>query len=96
MGAKFSKRNNSVSAPMTSAVNGDIFSDELASRLKSALLQELCKRPSVGLTEVRRDGKDNAAIEKVIRKEFDRCAGKMDETQFVYHMSTYATACWVS
>ena len=97
MGAKLSKRNGSISAPaVTTAVTSDIYSDDLAFRLKAAFHQELCKRPSVGLTEVRRDGKDNVAIETVITKEFNRCVETMDQMEFVYHMRTYATACWVS
>ena len=64
--------------------------------MKTAFLHELCARPSAGLTEVRRDGKDNAAIAKVITKEFDRCAEIMDQMELVYHMRTYAVACWVS
>ena len=97
MGAKLSRRNGSVSAPaVTSVGTGDIYSDDLSSRLKAAFLKELISRPSRGLTEVRRDGKDNAAIAKVITKEFDRCAETMDQMEFVYHMRTYATACWVS
>ena len=91
-----SKRNGSISVPASTSVEGScVYSDDLTSRLKAAFLQELCKRPCAGLTEVRRDGKDNAAIAKVIRKEFDRCSETMDQMEFVYHMKTYATASWV-
>ena len=96
MGAKMSKRSGSVSVPASTNVEGScVYSDDLTSRLKGAFLQELCKRPCAGLTEVRRDGKDNAAIAKVIKKEFDRCSETMDQMEFVYHMKTYATASWV-
>ena len=96
MGAKMSKRNGSVSVPPSTSVEGScVYSDDLTSRLKAAFLQELCMRPCAGLTEVRRDGKDNAAIAKVIKKEFDRCSETMDQMEFVYHMKTYATASWV-
>ena len=91
-----SKRNGSVSVPPSTSVEGScVYSDDLTSRLKAAFLQELCMRPCAGLTEVRRDGKDNAAIAKVIKKEFDRCSETMDQMEFVYHMKTYATASWV-
>ena len=59
------------------------------------ILEELCTRPS-GLTEVRRDGKDNAAMTSVIKKEFERCIGQMGEDDFTTHMRTYSAACWVS
>ena len=97
MGAKFSRRNGSVSASaVTTSGTSDIYSDDLACRLKAAFLHELRTRPAKGLTEVRRDGKDTAAIQKVITKEFDRCVETMDQIEFVDHMRTYATACWVS
>ena len=96
MGAKLSKRSGAVSVPLNNATGiTSVYSDDLNSRLKGAFLQELCQRPSVGLTEVRRDGKDNAAIGKVIKEEFNRCSEIMDQMEFVYHMRTYATACWV-
>ena len=91
-----SKRNGSLSVPASTNVEGScVYSDDLTSRLKAAFLQELCTRPKKGLTEVRRDGKDDAAIAKVIKKEFDRCSETMDQMEFVYHMKTYATASWV-
>ena len=96
MGAKLSKRSGSASTPVGNSVGtSSVYSDDLTSRLKVAFLHELCKRPSEGLTEVRRDGKDNAAIAKVITEEYNRCSEVMDQTEFVYHMRTYATACWV-
>jgi hypothetical protein len=71
--------------------NGD-----LQERLKQVFLEELCRRPNTELTEVRRDGKDNDAMASLIKKEFDRCVGQMEEANFVYHMRTYSSACWVS
>jgi len=97
MGGKLSKRNSSSLVPATNTTGvTNIYSDDLNSRLKGAFLQELCKRPSCGLTEVRRDGKDNAAIAKVITEEANRCSESMDQMEFVYHMRTYATACWAT
>ena len=96
MGENISKRMNSTLVPSTNASEiTNVYSENLNSRLKFVFLQELCKRPSEGLTEVRRDGKDDAAIEKVITEEANRCSDSMDQMEFVYHMRTYATACWV-
>ena len=96
MGGKLSKRNSSSLVPATNATGvTNVYAEDLNSRLRDAFLQELCKRPSKGLTEVRRDGKDDAAIAKVITEEANRCSESMDQMEFVYHMRTYATACWV-
>ena len=38
---------------------------------QETFLAELLRRP-VGTTEVRRDGKDDAAVARVIREEFNR------------------------
>ena len=97
MGGKLSKRNSSSLVPATNTTGvANVYSDDLNARLKTAFIQELCKRPeNVGLTEVRRDGKDNDAIAKVITEEANRCSESMDQMEFVYHMRTYATACWV-
>ena len=59
------------------------------------MLDKICKRPS-GLTEVRRDGKDNEAIGRVIQQEFRRCeeSGKSGE-ELCKHMQSFASACWV-
>jgi len=73
---------------------GDVFSEDLNSRLKKAFLVTLCKRPTVGLTEVRRDGKDNMAVAKVIRKEYIDRMEVMEQPDFIRHMHTYASACW--
>ena len=45
------------------------------------LLEKICERPS-GLTEVRRDGKDNAAVIRVIQEEFKRCEEKKEQQFF--------------
>ena len=97
--------------PISSSSKGDIYSEEITQRLNDAFLHELCQRPSVGLTEVRRDGKDDAAVATVIRKEFERSAkvmmgrsgGRttllqpyMAQNDHVNHMRTFAAACWVS
>ena len=96
MGETLSKRMSSSLVPTTIAPEiTNVYAENLNSRLKSAFLQELCKRPSEGLTEVRRDGKDDAAIAKVITDEANRCSESMDQIEFFYHMRTYTTACWV-
>jgi hypothetical protein len=45
--------------------------------------------------QVRRDGKDNVAVAKVIRKEFLHRMDIMEQSEFISHMHTYASACWV-
>ena len=74
----------------------DKMSEDFDLRLKMSALNELCKRPSVGLTEVRRDGKDNAAISKVITNEFNRCYPVLSELECTKHMETFSRGCWVS
>ena len=63
------------------------------------VLEKICERPS-GLTEVRRDGKDNAAVIRVIKEEFKRCQEKkemkMTDLELTSHMRYFASACWVS
>ena len=83
--------------------DSDVIAEDLQKRLENKLLRErkllkeLCKRPAVGLTEVRRDGKDTEAVANVIAKEFKRCVdGGMSQQEFVNHMHNYAHACWVS
>ena len=44
---------------------------------------------------MRRDGKDNMAVAKVIRKEFLHRMDIMEQTEFISHMHTYASSCWV-
>ena len=60
------------------------------------MLSKICERPS-GLTQVRRDGKDNNAVSAVIQQEFKRCEenGKSGE-ELCKHMQSFASACWVS
>ena len=59
-------------------------------------LETVCERPS-GLTEVRRDGKDNAAVIRVIKEEYRRCKEKkeMSDLQLTEHMHNFAAGCWV-
>jgi len=73
---------------------GDVFSEDINTRLKKAFLATLCRRPTVGLTEVRRDGKDNMAVARVIKKEFLHRMEIMEQSDFINHMHTYAAACW--
>ena len=81
--------------------NANVLSKDISTRLENkllkekTLLKELCKRPLKGLTEVRRDGKDNEAIARVIKKEFLRCIDFMSQPEFVNHMHIYAYGCWV-
>ena len=60
------------------------------------VLLTVCERPS-GLTEVRRDGKDNDAVIRVIKEEYRRCKEKkeMSDLQLTEHMGYFAAACWV-
>ena len=60
------------------------------------VLETVCERPS-GLTEVRRDGKDNAAVIRVIKEEYRRCKEKkeMSDLQLTEHMHNFAAGCWV-
>jgi len=75
--------------------SNDIAKD-LDSRLKKNFLLTLCKRPTKGLTEVRRDGKDNKAVAAVITKEFVAQMDVMKQRDFIKHMHTYASAAWAS
>ena len=59
------------------------------------MMEILCKRPS-GLTEVRRDGKDNESVIKVIKQEHDKCKENgMSDQDLCKHMETFSAACWV-
>ena len=60
------------------------------------VLETVCERPK-GLTEVRRDGKDNAAVILVIKEEYRRCKEKkeMSDLQLTEHMHNFAAGCWV-
>jgi len=53
---------------------------------------------AAGLTEVRRDGRDNTAVAKVIKAEFERRlhseSGPGTKKKFVKRMREYAAACW--
>ncbi len=72
--------------------------EEFTEEWKQEFSQKLCKRPA-GLTEVRRDGKDDAAVAKVIRAEFRRRLNqekKLGKKKFVHRMEEYAAACWAT
>lgn len=60
-------------------------------------LIDILRRPE-GLTEVRRDGKDNAAIARVIKAEFDRRIklGPRNKERFTRRMEEFAHACWLT
>ena len=90
----WSSSDNSKTVIISSRDNN--IAEDISSRLKKSFLLTLCRRPTVGLTEVRRDGKDNAAVAKVIKKEFMLKMDVMDQQDFIHHMHTYASACWVS
>jgi len=79
-----------------SSDRGNVISDDITTRLKTAFLLELCTRPASGLTEMRRDGKDNRAVEGVVRAEFKRAYPLMKEKEFVKHMRSYAAATWAT
>ena len=74
---------------------GDRISEEINQRLKRNFLLTLCSRPREGVTEVRRDNKDNAAVSKVIKKEFLSKQDVMDPQEFISHMHAYASSAWV-
>ena len=44
---------------------------------------------------MRRDGKDNMSVAKAIRKEFLHRMDIMEQSEFISHMLTYASPCWV-
>jgi len=92
---------------MTFTPTGNIYSLDMTERLNNAFLQELCRRPALGLTEVRRDGKDDEAVSKVIKNEFERSAKAMGgrnsllqpytgPSDHVNHMRTFAAAAWAT
>ena len=59
------------------------------------MLGKFCERPS-GLTEVRRDGKDDDAIVGVIKEEYQSCKEKgLSDEQIDKHMEIFASGCWV-
>ncbi len=71
--------------------------EDFSEEWKQEFSQKLCQRPA-GLTEVRRDGKDNAAVTKVIRAEFRRrlAMDKKSKKKFIHRMEEYAAACWAT
>jgi len=77
----------------TMTCNGD--DKDWSPRWKECFLHELTARPK-HMTEVRRDGKDDAVITNVIAAELDRRLG-LDErkkVKFEAGMRDYAAACW--
>merc|ERR1712142_88858 len=78
------------------SAQGDKISEDINTRLKKNFLITLCRRPHDGVTEVRRDNKDNIAVAKVIRKEFLAKIDVMDPQDFINHMHAYASAAWAS
>ena len=78
------------------ALERGVGSEDLTERLKKSFLDQLTTRPTSGMTEVRRDGKDDAAVAKVIRAEFDRALTVFrKQRHFVDHMQAYASSAWV-
>ena len=60
------------------------------------MLEKFCKRPD-GLTEIRRDGKDNNAIINVIKDEYKMCEENgLTMEEISNHMEIFTSACWVS
>lgn len=59
--------------------------DDWSEEFRIQFMKDLCQRPSF-LTEVRRDGKDNAAVTKVIKDEFRRrwAEDKRGKKKFVH------------
>ena len=58
---------------MLNLISGDISDKIKKIHIKSPkmLLSALCERPNVGLTEVRRDGKDSSAVVAIVKHEFE-------------------------
>jgi len=74
--------------------NGD--DKDWSAKWKSCFLHELTSRPKQ-MTEVRRDGKDDAVLAKVISAELDRrlgVEGDKKKVKFEAGMRDYAAACW--
>jgi len=74
--------------------NGD--DKDWSAKWKSCFLHELTSRPKQ-MTEVRRDGKDDAVLAKVISAELDRrlgVEGDKKKAKFEAGMRDYAAACW--
>jgi len=60
-------------------------------------LEELMKRPKRGMTEMRRDGKDDAAVGRVIKAEFEKRQKQgLTKKKFEHRMKEFAKACWVT
>jgi len=75
---------------------GEPIAQDLDDRLVKAFMQELCTRPKHGLTEVRRDGKDDKTVADKIEKEFLRSFALLNQKDFVSHMRAYSAGCWAA
>lgn len=71
---------------------------EITKDWSKKFLADICRRPEDGLTEVRRDDKDNAAVRAVIRQEFSRRLAEVPKNRkkFEHRMKEYAQACWTT
>ena len=74
----------------------DAWENDFSETWRKKFLEELCQRPA-GLTEVRRDGKDDAVVGRVIKEEFQRRSLGPDgkkKKKFVHRMEEFSYACW--
>ena len=70
--------------------------DDISEEWRINFLKEVCKRPDY-MTEVRRDGKDDEKVTRVIKDEFRRRYQTLEprrKRKFVRRMEEYAAACW--
>lgn len=69
--------------------------EDFSPEWKAEFLKGILQRPRY-MTEVRRDGKDDAVIEKIICAEFNRrlALPKLKKSKFVRRMREYAAASW--
>ena len=83
--------------PQLNLISEDVSNNLRKIHIKShkMLLAAICQRPQLGLTEVRRDGKDSNAVTAVIEHEFARCK-HLEYSELAKHMESFASACWVS
>ena len=84
-------------SPKLNLISEDVSNNLRKIHIKShkMLLAAICKRPKLGLTEVRRDGKDSTAVIAIIKYEFERCK-HLEFSELTKHMESFASACWVS
>ena len=70
--------------------------DDISEEWRISFLKEVCVKPA-WLTEVRRDGKDDEKVTRVIKDEFRRRFASLEprrKRKFVHRMEEYAAACW--